>query len=467
MVLRFSRREWLQTTGALVGATWLGSAIAEEPVAGFRLATFRADVTVPIGHPLMGGGVAPALQVDDPLEAHGVILGGTVEPLVIVAVDWCEIRNEAYDAWREALAAAVGTQPARVLVASVHQHDAPLADLEAERILEAHDAAGRICQLDFHSEAVERVAAAARSAWSKARPVTHIGTGQARVEGVASNRRWRTPDGTLSFNRMSRTTNLDARAADDGTIDPFLKTISFWHDDEPLAALHAYAVHPMSRYGEGRVSSDFVGLARHLRQTDQPGVPQLYFSGCSGNVTAGKYNDGAPANRAILADRLHTAMEQAWEATTRRPLVRMEFRSVPLRLEPRDTPGFTHDDLAVQLKNDEKPFEQCLAALGMSWRERADAGYRLDVPVIDFGGAQLILLPGESYVEYQLFAQQVRPDNFVFTVGYGECAPGYIPIEERWREGDSNLGDWCWVAEGSESAMLTAIREGLKAKPSQ
>jgi hypothetical protein len=263
---------------------------------------------------------------------------------------------------------------------------------------------------------------------------------------------------------MSRTTNVDARAADDGTIDPYLKTISFWHDDEPLAAMHAYAVHPMSRYGEGRVSSDFVGLARRLRQGEQPDVPQIYFSGCSGNATAGKYNDGAPANRAILADRLHVAMEQAWESTTRRSLESIDFRSVPLRLEPRNTPGFTHDDLAQKLNGSEKPFEQCLAALGMSWRERADAGYRLDVPVIDFGSAQLILLPGESYVEYQLFAQQVRPDSFVFTVGYGECAPGYIPIEERWREGDSNLSDWCWVAEGSESAMLAAIREGLKAK---
>lgn len=462
MATPLSRRQWLQhTTGALAGAAMLGRAVAQEPKAGFRLATFRADVTVPVGHPLMGGGVAPAAVVDDPLEVHGVILGGAGEPVVLASVDWCEIRNDAYDAWRTALANAVGTHPGRVLVSSVHQHDSPIADLTAERILEQNQTVGRICQIDFHQETVGRVARAAREAWRNAKPVTHYGTGQGRVEGVASNRRWRMADGSLSFSRMSRTTDPAARAADDGTIDPYLKTLSFWNGSEPLVALHAYAVHPMSRYGEGRVSSDFVGLARRLRQADQPEVPQLYFSGCSGNVTAGKYNDGAPANRAILAARLKTAMAAAWATTTRHPLEAVEFRSVPLQLEPRNSAGFTREALTARLKNNDKPFDQCLAALGLSWRERADAGYRLDVPTLDLGAAQFLLLPAESYVEYQLFAQQARPDSFVFTAGYGECAPGYIPIEERWRERDSNLADWCWVAEGAEAAMQAAIRASL------
>ncbi|MBX3411290.1 MAG: hypothetical protein KF708_01130 [Pirellulales bacterium] len=457
-----SRRAWLQATGTLAGAAMLGRAgVAQESPNRFRLATFRADVTVPIGHPLMGGGVPPAAIVDDPLEVHGLVLGGVGEPIVVASVDWCEIRNDAYDAWRSALASAVDTHPGRVLVSSGHQHDAPVADLAAERILEQNQTVGRICHIDFHQETVARVAKVAGKAWQGARPVTHYGTGQARVEGVASNRRWRKPDGTLAFSRMSRTTDAEARAAEDGTIDPFLKTLSFWNGDEPLAALHAYAVHPMSRYGEGRVSADFIGLARRLRQADQKGTHQIYFSGCSGNVTAGKYNDGAPADRAILADRLNRAMAAAWEATSRRPLESLEFRSAPLRLEPRDTPGFTRDDLHARLKNHDRPFEQCLAALGLSWRERADAGYRLDVPAVDLGDAQLLLLPAESYVEYQLFAQQTRPDSFVFTAGYGECAPGYIPIEERWREKDTNLGDWCWVAEGAEPAMQAAIRQSL------
>ena len=48
------------------------------------------------------------------------------------------------------------------------------------------------------------------------------------------------------------------------------------------------------------------------------------------------------------------------------------------------------------------------------------------------------------------------------TMGYGECAPGYIPIERAWREGDSNLRDWCWVAPGAEAEMTRALRAALR-----
>jgi hypothetical protein len=74
----------------------------------------------------------------------------------------------------------------------------------------------------------------------------------------------------------------------------------------------------------------------------------------------------------------------------------------------------------------------------------------------------LLLLPGEIYVEYQLIAQQLRPDDFVVTLGYGECAPGYIPIERAWEEDDQNLRDWCWVAPGMEPRVREALRAALK-----
>ena len=86
----------------------------------------------------------------------------------------------------------------------------------------------------------------------------------------------------------------------------------------PVAALSVYATHPMSYYGGGEVSADFVGLARRRRQAESPGVFQVYLSGCSGNVTAGKYNDGSPGIRPALAERLYRGMLGAWEATERR-----------------------------------------------------------------------------------------------------------------------------------------------------
>jgi hypothetical protein len=454
------RRTALRRMALLAGAGIAGPHLALAQPAGFRLATFSAEVTVPLGHGMMGGSWL-AKRIADPLYAHGLVLMGPEEPVVFLAVDWCEIRNDALTRWRDVLAAAAKTLPERVMVCAIHQHDAPVADLEAERILRAHQAAGTICDLEFHERAVQSVATALRDGLEAAQPVTHFGVGRARVEQVASNRRYEMPDGSVRFDRTSSTRNAFAIAAPENLIDPWLKTLSFWNRETPLAAVSGYAVHPMSFYGTGEVSSDFPGLARARREREMPGVKQIYFSGCSGNVTAGKYNNGTRENRPVLAERLHRAMVSAWNETKRHPLETIRFRTTPVRLEPRDGPGFTVADLRKKLSAETKPFQQCLAAMALSWRKRADAGHRIDLPLLDLGAAQVLVLPGESYVEFQLAAQRLRPDSFVLVAGYGEGATGYIPTEKHFEEKDPNLGDWCWVAPGSEQRLLAAIRRAL------
>ena len=91
--------------------------------AKFEIATFSADVTVPMGHGMMGG-LWKSKSVADPLFAKGVVLTGGDKPVVFVSVDWCEIRNASFDRWREVLARAAGTTRERVLVSAIHQHDA-------------------------------------------------------------------------------------------------------------------------------------------------------------------------------------------------------------------------------------------------------------------------------------------------------------------------------------------------------
>jgi hypothetical protein len=72
------------------------------------------------------------------------------------------------------------------------------------------------------------------------------------------------------------------------------------------------------------------------------------------------------------------------------------------------------------------------------------------------------LLPGESYVEFQLHAQKLRPDSLVITLGYVECAPGSVPTEQAFDKGDGNLRDRCWVAPGAERAMARARGAALE-----
>lgn len=455
--MRLDRRSFLTLTAA---AAW-GAVVKASPPK-WRIATFETEVTPPIGHPLIAGAVAPAKEIVDPLYAQGFILLGADDPIAFVTVDWCEIRNDAYDQWRERIAEAIGTKRERVLVASIHQHDAPVADLTGQRLLDAAGAKGAICDIAFHTKTVDRVARAARQSLEKAQPITHVGTGEAVVEKVASNRRYLDSSGRVQFGRTSATRDPEAKLAGEGTIDSNLKTLSFWNEQNPLLALHVYAVHPMSYYGKGGVSADFVGLARKLIQAEEPSAMHMYASGCSGNVTAGKYNDGSPENRPVLARRLHVAMREAWRKTQRRPIETCEFRHTSLNLPVRTSKGFSESELQERLTNESNPFRQSLAAMGLSWLRRVAARQPIDVPAIDFGKSVLLLLPAESYVEFQLYAQSLRPNGFVVTVGYGECAPGYIPIERAWEENDGNLTDWCWVDPGCESRMKRAIETVLK-----
>src|SRR5438132_2598354 len=140
-----------------------------------HLATFSADVTPPEGHPLCGGWIEPVRGVDDPLRALGVVLLGAGAPVVLGAVDWVAIRNDAHLAWRQALAKAAHTTVERVAVQCVHPHNAPFADTEAQKMIEATPGAPASLDLKFFDRAVSDVARNLKDSLAKTTPFTHFG----------------------------------------------------------------------------------------------------------------------------------------------------------------------------------------------------------------------------------------------------------------------------------------------------
>ncbi|HVX10896.1 MAG TPA: S9 family peptidase [Pirellulales bacterium] len=437
---------------------------ADEARPAYRIAAFSADVTIPLGHRCMGILPVKAQTIDDPLEAHGFVLLGPDEPVVLLALDWCEVRNGAYDQWRDALAVAAGTTRDRVLVSCLHQHDAPVVDSGAQTLLDGVGLSGELYDTAFHAACIDRTAAALAASLASARPVTHVGIGQAKVERVASSRRI-VSAGDVRWDRYSSSGgNREHSEAPEGDIDPYLKTISFWHGDTPLVALHSYATHPMSYYGRGGVSADFVGLARRRRAKDDSRIAQIYVSGCSGDVTAGKYNDGTPLMRPVLADRIYVAMERAWDATERFPLEQVAFRTVPVDLPFHEGAEFTREPLERTLADGTaKIGDRILAAMGLSSLDRIARGQPIDLACLEIGRAKIVLFPGEAFVGYQLMAQRMSPDSFVLSIGYGECWPGYIPTEIAFAERFNH--DWRWAGRGSEVRMRDALQKLLAAAP--
>lgn len=424
------------------------------------LGTFRCDVTPPLGHPLCGGWIAPATEIVDRQWANGVLLQGEGPPVVLVAVDWCEIRNAGHDQWRRAIGEAVGTPAERVAVQCVHPHDAPFADPAAEQLLRASGAVGSSLDLQFFDRSVREVARAAADAVLRMTEVTHVGTGQGRVEKVASNRRIKGPDGKVGPMRGSSCKDEALRAAPEGLIDPYLKTLSFWNGDRLLAALHYYATHPMSHYGRGGVSCDFCGLARD-RLAEEAGGAHLYLTGGAGNIGAGKYNDGAPAMRPILMERMLAGMRAALAGTRREPFERMEWTSLPVRLPHREE--LTEERYWSMLRDPEAPHvRRYEGASGLSWLERVRSGHAIPFQCLTLNDVSVLHLPGEPFVEYQLFAQETRPDRFVCLAGYGDCGPGYLPTAQAYEEGGYEASWVALVSPEAEEVIRRAIEELLE-----
>lgn len=428
-----------------------------------RIATFEADVTPPIGSVLCHGNVSPAKEIVDPLSARGIVLLGTGKPIVLCAVDWVAISNKAHDLFREQLAEAAGTSANRVAVHTVHQHDTPGVDLSTEEILVQHGLSGAMFDPDVCRQAIERTAAAVKNSLKKAVAVTDVGYGKGRVEKVASNRRILNEEGKCVMTRMSSCRNEAARAAPEGLIDPEVRLVSFWAGDRPVASLTYYACHPQSYYGNGGVSYDFMGMARTARQQAVPEPLHVHFDGAGGNIAAGKYNDGSPENRPVLAARLAKGMEDAWNTQKKTPITAgdVAWAVQPVQLPVRET--LTEDDILKRLTDhslDRK--KRVFAARDLAWLRRMTSGHQIPLACLRVGPVRVLHMPGELCVEYQLAAQRMCPGQFVAMAAYGDDGPGYICTKIAYSQGGYETTHVSRVAPEVEQVLIGGMRRVIQ-----
>lgn len=460
-----SRRRFLQTSA--LGSAWAASHLQGQPgpgsaPTGLRIAPFRFDVTPPLGHPLCGGWISPALAIADPLEAIGFVLLGAGDPIVVCAVDWTGLLNGAHLAWREAMARAAGTVPERVAVQCVHQHDAPFVCLRAEEIVAPLKSDLHVVDPVFFQACVQRAGEAIRSALPRARPLTHLAQGEATVTKVASNRRmYRGPTGLVDKMRASSCRDPELIALPEGLIDPQLKTVAFYSGAEKVVACHYYATHPMSSYGKGQVGSDFAGLARKRRQAEDPGCTHLYFTGAAGNISAGKYNDGSPEAKVALIERIYRGIADSEKSLRPAPIGRVTWSTTTLH--PPADPAQTPEKLRAALANTQLTKAlRTIASMRLSLRERCDARVPIVVSALHVDHVSLLHLPAESFIEYQLRAQALQPGRFIATAAYGDGGPWYVPTRDAYPLGGYEVSVAFCTPE-IEDRLTQAIRQVLTA----
>ena len=428
-----------------------------------RIATFDIDATPPIGSMMAYDLVTNHWDLG--LRARGLVLVGAGEPIVLCAVDWIGIANEGHDAFQSALARAAGTSPRRVAVHTSHQHDAPDCDFSAERILKEAGLDPRQFDGRFQRQVISNLESAVRESLPRAQPITHLGLGEARVDKVASNRRILGTDGKVRATRWTATADPAVRAEPEGTIDPIVSLVSFWNGERPVAVLSYFATHPQSYYRTGIPNPDFPGIARFFRQLHVPSALHIHFNGAGGNIGAGKYNDGSPEKRLVLAERLADGMRRAWESTKRQPISASE---VTWAIEPVALPPAKHlsvEKLEAQLRDRDATFLTQGGASRLAWLRRCQAGHQIDVVCLGLGRARILHLPGELFVEYQLAAEAARPDLFVAMAAYGDYAPWYIGTAIGYEQGGYETSPTSSnVAPEIENVLMAAIRKLLRTR---
>lgn len=433
----------------------------EDPSASLRIATFDVDATPEVGSMMAYDRVVRTEELG--LRARGIVILGADLPIVLCAVDWIGIGNEAHDAFRNRLAKAAGTTRARVAVHTLHQHDAPRCDFTAESLL--HNIG--ISDLGPHDGSLARIVLnrlelAVSGAIKVATPITHYGAGISKIEKVASNRRILDAAGKVTATRYTTCRDPKLRAEPDGVIDPELVSLTFWNEDSPVTVLTYYACHPQSYYRTGVPSPDFPGIARFMRGQDLPNTLHVHFNGAGGNIGAGKYNDGNKQNRLTLAERVAEGMQKAFEATEKKPITAADISW-----------GTTPVALPVAAHLNEEQLRKKLpdwtindywgSADDLAWLMRCRAGHMIDLSCLHVGNISILHMPGELFVEYQLAAKSLREDRIIAMAAYGDYGPGYIGTEIAYGQGGYETSTRASkVAPQVEKVLMSGIKELLK-----
>lgn len=427
---------------------------------------FKVDVTPPVGGFVCGGLHTTSIAIETPIYLRGMVLVSGEQRCVVAVVDYCYLCGKSQRRFEEALASAAGVPASRVALQSNHTHDVPLIDEEAHAVVESIAPQSP----PFHDEAYfSRVLADSANAVRNAvlgpgTPLAGLALGEHPVEQFASNRRVIDAQGKCHV-RWSVCRDAWTREQPEGRIDPLLRqAVLFDPAGKPFLAASFYASHPQVSDGRRRISGDTIGLALDLFAAHEPGIHSLYFTGCAGDITAGKYTTlDRPRNRHVFGVRLYDGLRGAFaKATSPQPVDGFSWHEEIIRLPLAPIPE-TAAHFEAQVR-DPASYNSLkyLAAMKLDRLRRGIHDYPFRVVRLALGPVDMLFLPSELLIEYQFFAraQTQRP---VLVSAYGDSFLKYIAYDRAFEEGGYEIEPgWTEVTKGVETPIKNAIAKVFK-----
>lgn len=454
-----------------------------------RAGAVKVDITPPL--PACYDLLQVATEVAHPLHARVLYLDDADDQVLLVAVDYEGILRTAYDTLRQAIAEATGVPRSRIVVNSNHSHNAPWVNLDLQELLAPHGL--RQVDTEYFDDTVAEIAKAARQAKEKCRAVT-ISAGSAQLPEMAWNRRsgYARPEDVDRLNRERRYPI--------GVTDPTMGLVRF--DDlqgNAVAVLSVYASHYVSA-GSNKISSSYSGPAmdRIERELGNDCV-SLFFQGCAGNVVPPPgFPNGSKENvekaGELFAGRALPVLEKEMKRVDRG---RFDFASKRVRLplaplrehgsidsvrsmfaKPAVNASAHHraltlsqlqqrfdEALKLYQEHQERPYVLNLTAYGdrLTLARRLDEWSDYDLQALRAGPLSLVILPGESFIEFALEIRRRAGCEFTFVAGYADMTPVYIPDETAFEEGGYEVGLWCYSTPQTGNVLVREAVDLLRA----
>ncbi|MEW6360178.1 MAG: neutral/alkaline non-lysosomal ceramidase N-terminal domain-containing protein [Planctomycetota bacterium] len=398
---------------------------------GLKAGVSKVNITPPIGCDLtgFGGREYPALDISDDLFAKALVLDDGAAKIAIVTTDLLGLDFDLVEEIREAVEKHTGIPGANVMLPSSHTHSGP-----------ATISIG-LGDRDEHCAQVTKMKmiGAVRTACAAMKPAK-VGCTREEVRCGVNRREVRDGKMVLGHNPHGELAPyVDVLRVDDA-------------DGHMLAVLFSHAAHPVVLGGDSYVvSADFPGHAMETVERVFDGRPvALFAQGCCGNINA--MLRGTPAEARALGRMLGGAVIKA--AATLQPNLSgpigsaREVVQLPLQQPP------SVEAAEKQLQSAEQVLKDALASrhagrirVARRFRDWAhemlvlakegpkDRTRAFEIQALRLGDIAFVGLPGEVFVEYQIWIDKHSPFTSTFVFGYTNGVIGYVPTADAFPKG--------------------------------